>query len=174
MRRSRGFSVLAAIFILVILAALAAVIASITGIQQSSTQLDMLGVHAYQAARSGLEVGVERVLDPRNTLNLNLATCNSQELPPCPASQHLTGLSGSLAPFTVSVTCNLDQETTEGTRKLRVYTVTASACNKPGGGPPAACPNSASTANDYVSREVQAIVSNCKDKAASPPRCTCG
>lgn len=162
--RQRGFSVVAAIFILVVLTLLAVFIASVTGLQQSASQLDVLGVRAYHAARAGLEWGAHKTLDPGNTLN-----CNT--LPACPASpQNLPALAGSLSPFTVTVTCTPTGDTTEGNRLVRVYSIVATACNQPSGG---ACPNPAPAA-DYVERQVQASLSKCKDPSAAPPRCSCG
>lgn len=152
----------AAIFLLVVLAVLAVIIASVTGIQQASSQLDILGARAYQAARAGVEWGAHRVLDPNNAV----AACG---LAPC-ASTNLSGLGGSLSPFTVSVTCQAT-DATEGSRNIRVFTLVATACNEPAGG---VCPNPAPTINDYVSREVQATLSKCKDPTAAPPRCACG
>jgi len=163
-KRHRGFSVVTAIFLLVVLTLLAALIASVSGLQQSTSQLDVLGVRAYHAARTGLEWGAHNVLDPGNTLN-----CNT--LPACPASpQNLPALAGSLAPFTVTVSCAETGDTTEGNRLVRVYSIVATACNQPSAG---ACPNAAPNA-DYVERQVQASVSKCKDPTAAPPRCACG
>jgi MSHA biogenesis protein MshP len=169
--RQSGFSVVAAIFLLVVLAVLSVIIASVTGIQQASSQLDILGVRAYQAARSGVEWGAHRVLDPNNTLNP--ASCSPAVMPACPAaSTNLAGLAGSLAPFTVTVGCNASPVTTEGNRSVGVFTLTATACNQPTGG--GMCPNPAPTINDYVERQVQASVSKCKDPTAAAPRCQCG
>src|SRR6267143_1352112 len=53
LERQTGFSIIAAIFLLVVLALLGALIASVTGMQQQSGQLDLQGVRAYQAARAG-------------------------------------------------------------------------------------------------------------------------
>src|SRR5262245_24324860 len=97
--RMRGFSIVAAIFLLVVLALLGTAIVYVTGLQQSGHQLDVLGARAYQAARAGIEWGAFQVLDPNNTIA-------SPALPTCPATTNLTGLGGSLASFTVTVTCN--------------------------------------------------------------------
>ena len=168
--RQAGFSVVAAIFLLVVLAVLSVIIASVTGLQQASSQLDILGVRAYQAARSGVEWGAHRVLDPNHTLNP--ATCSPAVMPSCPAaSTNLNGLPGSLSPFTVTVGCIASPPTTEGNRSVGVFTLTATACNEPAGG---VCPNPAPTTNDYVERQVQASVSKCKDPTAAAPRCECG
>jgi len=162
--RSRGFSVVAAIFMLVVLALLAVLIASVTGMQQASGQLDVLGVRAHASARSGIEWGAHQVLDPNHTIS----DCS---MPSCPASPtHLSGLGGSLAGLTVSVTCSQTADTTEGHRNVRVFQIVATACNQPSGG---ACPNAAPTSG-YVERQLQAVVSKCKDSTAPAPRCACG
>lgn len=168
-RASRGFSTVVALFLLLALAVLGAVIASVAGLQHSSSQLDILGVRAYHSARAGMEWGARAVLDPGNTLNP--ASCGPVVMPSCPASPtHLSGLAGSLSPFTVTVTCTQTADTTEGNRSIRVFTVVASACNQPSGG---ACPNAAPS-DGYVSRELQATFSKCKDPTAAAPRCECG
>jgi MSHA biogenesis protein MshP len=170
-RRQRGFSIVTAIFLLVVLSLLGAFIVSVTGLQQSSQQLDVQGVRAYQAARAGIEWGAWQVLDPNNTLNP--ATCSPVVLPSCPASTNLSGLAGSLSPFTVTVTCSgaINAPTTEGNRNIGAYQIIATACNQPVVGP-GTCPNSTPTAG-YVERQLQATLSKCKDPTATAPRCAC-
>jgi MSHA biogenesis protein MshP len=153
-----GFSIVAAIFLLVVLALLGAFIVNIVGLQQSGQQLDVRGVRAYQAARAGLEWAAWQSLDPNNALNPAICTA----VPTCPASPTtLPALAGSLAPFTVVVTC-AETATTEGNREVRVFAVTAIAT--------AGTPGNA----DYVSRELQARFSKCHDPTAAAPRCACG
>jgi MSHA biogenesis protein MshP len=175
-----GFSIVAAVFLLVVLALLGAFIVSVTGLQQSGHQLDILGARAYQAARAGIEWGAFQVLDPNNALNA--ASCATPAMPVCPGAggtTDLTGLAGSLAPFTVTVRCTLttpdaangNRSTTEGTRSIWVYQLTADACNQPTG---TSCPNTGTPAQGYVSRQITAVFSKCKDPAAAPPRCACG
>ena len=167
--RAAGFSVVAAIFLLVVLSLLAGLIASVTGMQQASGQLDVLGVRAYDSARAGVQWGAYQVLDPNNTLNP--ASCSPLAMPSCPASPtHLSSLGGSLAGFTVSVACTQTADTTEGNRNVRVFRIVATACNQPSGG---SYPNAA-PATDYVERQLQAVVSKCKDETAAAPRCSCG
>jgi MSHA biogenesis protein MshP len=171
MRRETGFSILAAIFLLVVLALLGALIASVTGMQQSSGQLDVLGVRAYHSARAGMEWGASQVLDPNNNLPGVGGTAN---LPPCPAaSTNLTGLGGSLSSFTVTVTCSaaINAPTTEGNRNIGAYQIIATACNQPVVGP-GTCPNPA-PAGGYVDRQLQATLSKCKDPTAAGPRFAC-
>jgi MSHA biogenesis protein MshP len=160
----RGFSIVTAVFLVVILALLGVFIVSITGLQQSSQALDVQGVRAYQAARAGIEWGAYHVLDPNNAAGA--------ALPACPASPaHLTGLAGSLASFTVTVTC-ASSDTKEGNRDIRVFHLTATGCNAPGAAPPASCPGAPATG--YVERQLQATLSKCKDTTAAAPRFACG
>ena len=162
--RQAGFSVVAAIFLLVVLALLAVLIASVTGMQQASGQLDVLGVRAYQAARTGVQWGAYQVLDPGNAE----PACGIKS---CPASpQNLPAMAGSLSGFTVTVSCTETANTTEGNRNVRVFQIVATACNQPSAG---SCPNAAPS-NEYVERQVQAVLSKCKDATAAPPRCACG
>ena len=158
----KGFSLVAAIFLLVVLALLGALIASVTGMQQSSGQLDLLGVRAYQAARAGMEWGAYQVLDPNNAV----PACG---IPSCPASPTtLPALGGSLSQFTVKVECTLDAATTESNRNVRVFKIVATACY-----PSGSCPNG-TPSTGYVERRLEATVSKCKDPSATPPRCSCG
>lgn len=166
-KTQKGFSLVAAIFLLVVLALLGALIASVTGMQQASGQLDLLGVRAYHSARAGMEWGASQVLDPGNTLNP--ASCSPVVMPSCPVAAS-PALGGSLSGFTVTVTCTQTADTTEGNRNVRVFQVVASACNQPSGG---VCPNPAPSTG-YVDRQIQAAFSKCKDSTAAAPRCSCG
>lgn len=167
--RQTGFSIVAALFLLVVLSLLGALIVSVTGMQQASGQLDVLGVRAYHSARAGMEWGANRVLDPNNALNPG--SCSPIVMPSCPApSTDLSALAGSLSGFTVTVTCVQAADTTEANRNVRVFQVVATACNQPSAG---SCPNAAPS-GDYIERQVQATFSKCKDPTAAAPRCECG
>jgi MSHA biogenesis protein MshP len=181
-RRSRGFSIVTAVFLLVVLSLLGAFIVSVTGLQQSSQQLDVQGVRAYQAARAGVEWGAWQVLDPDNTINAASCTAPVPTMPTCPGiggTTDLPGLAGSLSPFTVTVRCTLttpdaangNRSTTEGNRSIWVYQLVVDACNQPTG---TSCPNTGTPAAGYVARQIQATLSKCKDSTAAPPRCECG
>ena len=61
-QRQRGFSIIAGIFILVVLAALAGFIVSVTTTQNVTFAQDVQGARAYQAARAGAEYGIARWL----------------------------------------------------------------------------------------------------------------
>jgi MSHA biogenesis protein MshP len=164
---ARGFSIVTAVFLIVVLALLGVFIVSVVGLQQQSQALDVQGVRAYHAARAGMEWAAYRVLDPNNNLPGVGGTPN---LPPCPApSTDLTGLAGSLSPFTVTVQCDatINAPTTEGNRNIGAYRIISTACNQ------APCPNP-SPAAGYVSRQIQATFSKCKDPSAAGPRFVCG
>jgi MSHA biogenesis protein MshP len=162
-----GFSLIAAIFLLVVLALMGTLIVSITGMQSASGQLDLSGVRAYQAARAGTEWAAYQVLDPDNALNP--ASCSPVVMPTCPApSTNLPALGGTLSSFTVTVTCTQAADTTESNRNVRVFQIVATACNQGG-----SCPN-ASPNSGYVERRLEATFSKCKDSTATAPRCSCG
>jgi len=55
-----GFTLVQAIFILVVLGLLGAVMVRLIGVQSSTTTFALQGSRAYQAARSGLEWGAAR------------------------------------------------------------------------------------------------------------------
>ena len=162
--RQRGVTLVTAIFLLVVLAMLGAFMLSVTGLQQASSQLDVQGVRAYQAARAGVEWGAWQVLDPNDAIG-------TAALPTCPASPTQLTLADSLSPFTVTVTCSATS-TTEGNRNVATYLIVATACNQPSG-TPASCPN-ATPSGGYVERQMQATLSKCKDPTASAPRFACG
>lgn len=160
-RVQRGFSLVTAVFLIVVLAMLGVFIVSVVGLQQSGLALDLQGVRAYYAARAGIEWGAYQVLDPNNA---------SGSVPPvCPATTTLPVLAGSLSPFTVTVTCGdtINSPTTEGSRNVRVYQIVSTACNQ------APCPNPA-PGTGYVERQLSATLSKCKDPTAAAPRFACG
>lgn len=161
-RRQRGLSLITAIFLMVVLAMLGAFMVSITGLQQSSSVLDVQGVRAYEAARAGVEWGAWQVLDPNDAIG-------SAALPTCPASPTNLTPAGTLSSFTVTVTCSATT-TTEGNRNVGTYLVVSTACNQPSAG---SCPNAAPSGG-YLERQVQAILSKCKDPTASGPKYSCG
>lgn len=161
-RLQRGFSVATALFLIVVLALLGVFIVSISSIQQSSQQIDLQGVRAYQAARAGIEWMTFQVLDPNNALNpltcSATVTCPPSATPP---NYPLPALAGSLAGFTGTVTCNMTT-TTEGNREIRVFAITSTATSGTAGTP------------GYVNRELRATLSKCHDPTATVPRCACG
>lgn len=157
----RGFSLISAIFLLVVLSALGAYMVIFAGQQQTTVQSDVMGVRAYYAARAGLEWGMYLALDPENTAGAPPAFAA------CP-NGNITTLGGSLSPFRVEVTCNDTGYTyDEAGRTVHVYEITATACNH------TSCTAVVSPPNGYVERRIVVSVAKCKDPAAAAPRYAC-
>lgn len=136
--RQRGVSLVAAIFLVAVLAFLAVAIVTVTSTQQAAFGLDVQGTRAYLAARSGVEWGMHRQL-------------RSGVL--CPAASGASSTASfampngtTLSPYTVSVTC-----TTTLLNTIKRYRMRVVACNQPAAG---ACPNP-SNSLDYVQRVIQ-------------------
>jgi MSHA biogenesis protein MshP len=154
---ARGFSLITAIFLLVVMAALGAFMVIFTGLQQSTLQVDVQGVRAYYAARAGADWALYRALDLDN--NAPGATA----FVACPTGT-INAMGGSLTPFTVVVTCS-SNDYDEAGRSIRVYELTTTACNN------ASCPPASRPAG-YVERQIVVIVAKCKDPdVASPYEC---
>lgn len=84
-----GFSIVSAIFLLVVLAFLGVAMTTFSTTQHQSSAMDVMGTRAYQAARAGVEWGAFQVL--RNGA--------------CAATATLPAMPGTLSGFTVTVTC---------------------------------------------------------------------
>lgn len=135
-RAESGFVLPTAIFLLVVLAALAAYMVSLSRTSHISSALDIRGGSAYQAARAGIEWGAWQVVDPQAL----------QPSPtPCPASPTLLTLTGTLAAFRVSVSCTRT-DTTDGADTVATYQITSTAS--------AGAPGEV----DYVERQIQATL----------------
>lgn len=130
-RPPRGFGIVTAVFLLVVLAGLGVAMVSFSSVQHTVSALDIQGARAYQAARAGIEWGLYRQLRANN--------CQ-------PSSSFVVPTSG----FTVTVRCTL----TMGPGALQRYQLVATACNRPVGGVCSAA--SASNNTDYVQRMLQA------------------
>jgi len=153
-KRSLGFSLVAAIFLLTILAALGAFIVTVSTSQQLGSALDVQGARAYQAARAGIEWGVYQVQSTpaynfsygTPAVAVGSANPNSRACPASPAA--FVPTAPTLAGFTVVVVCSANPD---GFGGPTVYQITSTACNQPVGG---ACSNSAPGSN-YVERQLQ-------------------
>ncbi|PWF47732.1 agglutinin biogenesis protein MshP [Massilia glaciei] len=140
-RRQRGLSMIAAVFLLVVLAGLAAALVSLFTVQQASSGLDVLGARTYQAARAGMQWGLYQQLRVQPPSIACFASPSTFRLP----------ADASLAALTVTVTCAAHPGNAAGNTTNR-WTLTATACNEPGA---AGCPN-ASPSSDYTQRRLQA------------------
>ncbi len=134
----KGFSLVTAIFLLVVLGGLGAMMVTFFTAQQQSSALDVLGSRAYQAARAGVEWAAYNVA----------AQVAGTEWTGCSVGTTFTpgtgtALGGTLSPFTVAVTCN-SVSAVEGASTIWIYDIAVSAVN-------GATPGSA----DYVERVIQ-------------------
>ncbi len=62
LKNSDGFTLVQALFIVIVLALLGAAMMRLSGVQSSTTVFTLQGARAYQAARSGVEWGVGRAI----------------------------------------------------------------------------------------------------------------
>ena len=113
-KNETGFSLVSAIFILVVLAVLGAALLTVSTLRHASAGIDVQGVRGYQAAASGVEWGLYRLLDPDGA--------PAAALPACWAGTASVTPGGSLAAFAVATTCTR-ATTTELGRDIGVYTI---------------------------------------------------
>jgi MSHA biogenesis protein MshP len=129
----RGVSIITGIFLLLLMATLAAAMVSMTSTSHVNIAADIGGARAYQAARAGAEWGMFQ-LDPN---------AQAAALPPC--------VNGSppIPGHAVNVACQ-SWDTTEGGRQIRIYRIssraTANGAKAPG-----------------IERLVEVTVEKCRD-----------
>lgn len=114
-RYNRGFALVSAIFLLVVLAALGAFMVTFSTAQHTTSAQDVLGARAVQAARAGIEWGTYQVLTP--VAAPAVAACTINPLP----------LAGNLAGFTVTVACNAIGPLNENGVAVTTYNITSTA-----------------------------------------------
>ncbi|MEO7031146.1 MAG: hypothetical protein ABI075_02240 [Burkholderiaceae bacterium] len=132
----RGFSIVSAIFLLVVLAALGAFMLTFSTAQHISSALDVQGARAYHAARAGIDWGAYAVL--RNQPSLLAECIAGKTLAP-------TGLDG----FAVMIKCDASAPYTEGANvPFTVYQITSTATL------------GATNSLGYVNRQLQVIISS--------------
>lgn len=110
-----GFSLISAIFLLVVIAALGTFAVTLSTTQFQSQMMEVTGTRAYQAALAGVEWAAYQV----GNSTAGAAT-------PASCSQTLTGLGGNLSAFSVAVTCT-PVSAVEGTTTFWIYDVQAKA-----------------------------------------------
>ena len=161
--RQRGFAFIAALFLLVVLGAFIAFVVSISMNAQTSGALAVQGSRAYEAARAGVEWATYQILDPRNTINGVVTTP-----PACFASPSTPTLPGDLGQFSLTVTCTRYPNNTatpnyyeEASLRVVVYDVTSTATQ----GTPGAA--------DYVERQIEVRIEQCKNPNATAPGYAC-
>jgi MSHA biogenesis protein MshP len=127
----QGFSLVSALFLLVVLGALGAYMVGISGTQHFTTLHALQGVRAYHAARSGVEWGIGDAINNGN----------------CATGTILSG--GDLDGFRVEVDCTSTMHRETG-NSYNIYDITAFAqTNSPAFGQPG-----------YAARTIGATVTN--------------
>lgn len=149
-RRAGGYLLMAAIFILVVLAGLFVYLLTVTTGQVAAVTQDERATRAYQTARAAVEWGAYHIL--RNPSHAFVTgTCSAAG-----GSTTLSQFGAMGAPagtFSATLACTRFDET-EGGVAVRVYRLVATACNR------AACPQNPPDSTTYVEREIQLVVVN--------------
>lgn len=135
-KTQKGFSLITAIFLLVVLGGLGAVMMTFSTSQHQSSALDVMGSQAYQASRAGIEWGAFQILRGGGG-----CVAASQTLP-------AATLAGTLNGFGVNVACTPTAQSEVGAPNgtLTVYRITATASRGTAGQP------------DYVERQISATI----------------
>jgi MSHA biogenesis protein MshP len=129
-RTQRGFSLVSAVFLLVVLAGLGAYAVRLNTLQQQTVTAGLRAAQAFHAARAGVAWAAYRAL---NGAGCGTATLNLTE--------------GATAGFRVSVQCT-ERTHMEGASTVRVFVFDVRAEGGAYGGP------------DYVSRRVQTKITD--------------
>lgn len=145
---NRGFTLVSALFVLVVLAALGAALAKISQRQHLGSAAEIDAARAYQSARAGIEWAALQVLrNPAPPAAAPACFGTTSFQPP-----------GSLADFTVTVTCTRTPSAgtvNDGSTALVFYRLVANACNAPNAG---ACPTSGTPGTTYAERQLTSTV----------------
>ena len=155
----RGFALVSAIFLLVVLAALGAFMVTMSTVQHTTSAQDVQGSRAYHAARAGIEWGIYLLMVPENANPFvagNRATCAAIPAAVPPAGNLVLG--GTLTGFTVTVTC-ASTDTTEADNTIRVFTLTSDATFGAVG------------TTGYSARRISATITTCR-RTADGAQCT--
>jgi len=138
-----GFTLVMAIFILVVLALVGSYMMRLSGVQQTTTSHALQSARAYQAAKAGINWAAATISKDTDNIQGQAKGCeavNTKAVLPLAA----------LPEFTVTVKCNLSGYIPylEGRNKVYVYAITAH--------------SEFGTYNgaDYVSREIEASLYN--------------
>jgi MSHA biogenesis protein MshP len=112
MRRQGGFGLVAAMFVIIVIALVIAAMVRLSTTQHGTNSLALQQARAYQAARAGLDWGISRAF--------NAGTCSNSAV-------SMAG--GGLSDFTVSLTCSSTSYTDDDGSALRICRLTAQAQN---------------------------------------------
>lgn len=138
--RTAGFTMISAIFLLVVLAALGTAMVGITQGQQLGSAAELESARALQSARGGLEWAAYQVLQ--------------NPAPPAAAPACFGATNMTVAAFTVTVSCVRTPSSgavADGATTMVFYQLVATACNAPVAG---ACPTTGTPGATYVERQL--------------------
>jgi MSHA biogenesis protein MshP len=117
--QNRGFSLVSAIFLLVVIAALGTFAVTLSTTQQQSAALDVMGARAYQAARAGIEWGAYQVIS--NPAGISCPVGGASNAVAMPAGS-------TLAPFgSVDVSCWSYAPVSEASNTVTMYRLQSTA-----------------------------------------------
>jgi len=132
-----GFTLISAIFLLVVVALLSSYIVTLRAVQQTTLVYGVQGARAMQAARAGIEWGIYKALPPEESDQTS--ECNS-------SNDEFKG-SGAIKDFRIHVICkNLGTHFEDGVTII-IYRLTSKAETGTYG------------TLDYISREFQSTIS---------------
>ena len=129
-RRQGGFGLVAAMFVIIVIALVIAAMVRLSSTQHGTNSLALQQARAYQAARAGLDWGISRAV--------NAGVC---------ANSAVDMAGGGLSEFAVSLTCSSTSYTGDDGSPLRICRFTAQAQNGAAGSRP-----------DYAYRRLSAEV----------------
>jgi MSHA biogenesis protein MshP len=113
--RQTGFALVAAMFVIIIIAMVVLTMMRLAGNQHGSNSLAIQQARAYQAARAGLEWGITQVTPTAGA-------------PSCAGNAAVNLAGSNLSEFTVLVTCSVSNYTDNGA-PVNIYRLTATAQN---------------------------------------------
>lgn len=132
--RERGFAMVSAIFLMVVLALLGGLMVTMSNTQQISAVRDVVGTRAYYAARAGMEWGAFRAMQGGAT-------------GPCPFASAALPNAVTATGFSVTVTCTDTGPQNEGGADFYIYQITSTATTGTLG------------QHDHAERQLQAVLS---------------
>lgn len=135
--QQRGFSLIAAIFVVVILGAIGTFIVAVSTAQKATTTTTIKASRAYEAARSGIEWGIYRAVQ-----DVSCLAATNIDVSAAPGLGEFNA---------VQVTCTFTNHT-EGNTPIRVYLITSTATSGAFGEP------------YFVSRQIRVSATNAPDR----------
>ena len=124
-RNQQGFSLVSAIFLLIVLAALGAYMVTIGGTNRATTTAALQGARAYQAARSGIDWAVYIITQANDPMDQTAArnACNNA-VNDIDGNTFVLNVAG-LSNFTINTTCDWTNHSQQGNNNVTVFSITS-------------------------------------------------